>query len=100
MKANMLDYMYEGYGYDMDNQLLYTDVEKYNEALTSGSSMSTNGMETLAHQGIISHDQQFQLRKITSTLRLFHLSQRVVLSILTLEKVSAVVDVRLVLARL
>jgi hypothetical protein len=56
MKANMLDYMYEGYGYDMDNQLLYTDVEKYNEALTSGSSMSTNGMETLAHQGIISHD--------------------------------------------
>lgn len=56
MKANMLDYMYEGYGYDMDNQLLYTDVEKYNEALTSGSSMSTYGMETLAHQGIITHD--------------------------------------------
>ncbi len=56
MVTNILDYMFEGYGYDMDNQLLYTDVEKYNEALTSGSSMSTNGMETLAHQGIISHD--------------------------------------------
>jgi hypothetical protein len=55
MKANMLDYMYEGYGYDMDNQLLYTDVEQYNEALNENG-MSDCGMETLAHQGIITHD--------------------------------------------
>ena len=33
MKANMLDYMYEGYGYDTDNQLLYTDVKNYDETL-------------------------------------------------------------------
>jgi hypothetical protein len=63
MVTNILDYMYEGYGYDMDNQLLYTDVEKYNEALTSGSSMSTNGMETLAHQGIIAHDPAIPTEK-------------------------------------
>lgn len=56
MNSNILDYMYEGYGYDMDNQLLYTDVENYDEALTSGSSMSDNGMETLAHQGVIAHE--------------------------------------------
>ena len=58
MKANMLDYMYEGYGYDMDNQLLYTDVEKYEEALTEDTKMSTAGMATLAHQGIITHDDR------------------------------------------
>jgi hypothetical protein len=29
MNSNILDYMYEGYGYDMDNPLLYTDVENY-----------------------------------------------------------------------
>lgn len=63
MNSNILDYMYEGYGYDMDNQLLYTDVEKYNEALTSGSSMSTNGMETLSHQGIVIHDSAIPTEK-------------------------------------
>jgi hypothetical protein len=47
--------MYEGYGYDMDNQHLYTDVEQYNEALNENG-MSDCGMETLAHQGIITHD--------------------------------------------
>lgn len=52
----MLDYMYEGYGYDMDNQLLYTDVKKYDEALSENGKMSTNGMETLAYNnGPISH---------------------------------------------
>jgi len=56
MNTNILDYMYEGYGYDMDNQLLYTDVKKYDEALTEDTKMSTAGMATLAHQGIISHD--------------------------------------------
>lgn len=56
MNSNILDYMYEGYGYDMDNQLLYTDVEKYNEALTEDTKMSTAGMATLAHQGVVSHD--------------------------------------------
>ncbi len=55
MKANMLDYMYEGYGYDMDNQLLYVNVENYNEALNENG-ISDGGMETLAHQGIITHD--------------------------------------------
>ena len=63
MKANMLDYMYEGYGYDMDNQLLYTDVENYNEALTSGSNMSTYGMETLAYQDIVGYDPAIPTEK-------------------------------------
>jgi hypothetical protein len=53
--------MYEGYGYDMDNQLLYTSVENYDKALTEESKMSTNGMETLSHQGIIGHDKQLDV---------------------------------------
>ena len=61
MKANMLDYMYEGYGYDMDNQLLYVDVENYEEALTEESKMSTAGMETLTHQGIVGHEPQLKV---------------------------------------
>ena len=40
MNTNILDYLYEGYGYDMDNQLLYTDVENYNEALSENGKMS------------------------------------------------------------
>lgn len=56
MVTNILDYMYEGYGYDMDNQLLYTDIENYEEALTEETKMSTAGMETLTHQGIIAHE--------------------------------------------
>ncbi len=47
MVTNMLDYMYEGYGYDMDNQLLYTDVEKYNEALDKDG-YTDKGMKTLS----------------------------------------------------
>ena len=61
MNTNCLDYMYEGYGYDMDNQLLYTSVENYDKALTEESKMSTNGMETLSHQGIIDHDKQLDV---------------------------------------
>lgn len=56
MNSNILDYMYEGYGYDTDNQLLYVDVENYNETLSENGKMTTRGMETLAHQGIVSHD--------------------------------------------
>ena len=56
MNTNCLDYMYEGYGYDMDNQLLYTDAETFNDALTEKSKMSTNGMETLAYQDISGYD--------------------------------------------
>ena len=57
MNTNILDYLYEGYGYDMDNQLLYTDVENYNEALSENGKMSTRGMETLAcNDGPIGHD--------------------------------------------
>jgi hypothetical protein len=56
MNSNILDYMYEGYGYDTDNQLLYVDVENYEEALTEDTKMTTAGMATLAHQGIITHD--------------------------------------------
>ena len=63
MKANMLDYMYEGYGYDMDNQLLYTDVERYNEALTEDTKLSTAGMATLARQGVIGHDPAIPTEK-------------------------------------
>lgn len=41
MNSNILDYMYEGYGYDTDNQLLYVDVENYNETLSqNGSNIS------------------------------------------------------------
>lgn len=47
MVTNILDYMYEGYGYDMDNQLLYTDVEKYNESLDEDG-YSDNGMKTFS----------------------------------------------------
>ena len=47
MVTNILDYMYEGYGYDMDNQLLYTDVENFNEA-TDDDGYSDNGMKTFA----------------------------------------------------
>ena len=47
MVTNMLDYMYEGYGYDMDNQLLYTDVEKYNEALDKDG-YADKGMQTFS----------------------------------------------------
>jgi hypothetical protein len=56
MKTNMLDYMYEGYGYDTDNQLLYVDVENYNETLSKNGKMTTRGMETLAYNdGPIGH---------------------------------------------
>lgn len=51
MVNNILDYMYEGYGYDMDNQLLYTDVEKYDEALDKDG-YSDNGMKTLSSDDI------------------------------------------------
>ena len=47
MVTNILDYMYEGYGYDMDNQLLYTDVEKYNEALDKDG-YADKGMKTFS----------------------------------------------------
>jgi len=56
MNTNCLDYMYEGYGYGMDNQLLYTDAEVFNNALAENSKMSINGMETLAHQDITGYD--------------------------------------------
>lgn len=51
MVTNILDYMYEGYGYDMDNQLLYTDVENYNEALDADG-YSDNGMKTFSSKDI------------------------------------------------
>jgi hypothetical protein len=57
MNSNILDYMYEGYGYDTDNQLLYTDVEIFNETLSENGKMTTRGMETLAYnEGPIGHD--------------------------------------------
>ena len=52
--------MYEGYGYNMDNQLLYTDVEEYNKALTENTKMSTNGMEGFAYQGILGYDEPLE----------------------------------------
>lgn len=61
MVTNCLDYMYEGYGYDMDNQLLYTSVEKYEEALTEETKMSTNGMEGFAYQGILGYDKPLEV---------------------------------------
>lgn len=61
MNTNCLDYMYEGYGYNMDNQLLYEDVEAYDEALTEETKMSTNGMEGLAYQGVLGYDEQLEV---------------------------------------
>ena len=53
----MLDYMYEGYGYDTDNQLLYTNVKNFDETLSENGKMTTRGMETLAYNdGPISHN--------------------------------------------
>ncbi len=60
MNTNILDYMYEGYGYDMDNQLLYTGIDRYKEAHNENG-ISDNGMETFAHQGIIGHDPQLDV---------------------------------------
>ena len=58
MNSNILDYMYEGYGYDTDNQLLYTDVNNFDETLSENGKMTTRGMETLAYNdGPIGHDQ-------------------------------------------
>ena len=51
MNTNILDYMYEGYGYDMDNQLLYCSVERYNTALDKDG-YSDNGMKTFASNDI------------------------------------------------
>lgn len=61
MNTNILDYMYEGYGYDMDNQLLYTDVERYNEALDSDG-YSDNGMKTFTSTDIdiLTHDSALE----------------------------------------
>ena len=56
MNSNILDYMYEGYGYGMDNQLLYTDADAFNDALEEKTKMSTDGMETLSRQGITGYD--------------------------------------------
>lgn len=47
MVTNILDYMYEGYGYDMDNPLLYIDKENYEKALDDDG-YSDNGMKTFA----------------------------------------------------
>ena len=63
MNTNILDYMYEGYGYNMDDQLLYTNVEEYNKALTENTKMSTNGMEGFAYQGIFGYDKQLETEK-------------------------------------
>lgn len=58
----MLDYMFEGYGYDMDNQLLYTSLDTYNESL-SDKGISTNGMETLLSQKILTTNEPLETEK-------------------------------------
>ncbi len=63
MNSNILDYMYEGYGYDFDDQRLYDDAKTYDDALTEESKMSTNGMETFSHQGIVGHDPALEVDK-------------------------------------
>ncbi len=63
MVTNILDYMYEGYGYDFEDQRLYDDPDMYNEALTEESDMSTNGMETFSHQGIVGHDPALKVEE-------------------------------------
>ena len=56
-KFSTLEGAYDSYDYDMDDQILYTDVEKFDEALSENGKMSTNGMETLAYNdGPIGHD--------------------------------------------
>lgn len=63
MNSNILDYMYEGYGYDFDDQRLYDDAKTYDDALTEESNMSTNGMETFSHQNIVGHDPALEVEK-------------------------------------
>lgn len=57
MNTNILDYMYEGYGYDMDNPLLYVDTENYNSALDADG-YSDQGMKTFTSKdiNIIGHE--------------------------------------------
>ena len=58
MVANTLDYMYEGYGYDTDNPLLYVNVENFDETLSKNGKMTTKGMETLAYNdGPVGYDE-------------------------------------------
>jgi hypothetical protein len=61
--TNILDYMYEGWGFDMDNQLLYEDPEVYNEEALNDNSIADFGLETLAHQGIVGHDPALEVDK-------------------------------------
>lgn len=64
MNSNILDYMYEGYGYDTDNPLLYTDVEIFDETLSENGKMTTRGMETLAYNdGPIAHESAIPTEK-------------------------------------
>ena len=58
MNSNILDYMYEGYGYDTDNPLLYVNVENFDETLSKNGKMTTKGMETLAYNdGPVGYDE-------------------------------------------
>ena len=52
-----LEGAYDSYDYDMDDQILYTDVENFDKALSENGKMSTNGMETLEYNdGPIGHE--------------------------------------------
>ena len=50
MTTNSLDYLYEGYGYDMDNQLLYMHSDTYKTVLDENG-MSDQGMKTISAIG-------------------------------------------------
>lgn len=63
MVTNILDYMYEGYGYDMNDQLIYEDSKVYNEEALNENQIADFGMETLSHQGIIGHDPAIEVEK-------------------------------------
>lgn len=57
MVTNILDYMYEGYGYDTNDQRLNTieqGVELREQNTEDG--YTTEGMKTFAAQGIFSYD--------------------------------------------
>ena len=69
MTTNILDYMFEGYGYDMDNQLLYTDVDSYKTALDKDG-YSDNGMKTFSSNdwNITGYQEALPTARMTSIL--------------------------------
>ena len=62
MITNILTYMYDGYEYDMDNPLLYTDPKNFNAALDEDG-YGDMGMKTMSSNdlGVIGHEPELDV---------------------------------------